>query len=627
MRHQACRDALVVLLIAASNAQADEIIPTSAPPESAESSCQAGLADGRNFSSILILQNQRFYQPEWLVPGAGGLNKRYGCGHKPGFKLPSADLDVLLRRPKRCAVVGSSALLLTSAMGAEIDGHDAIFRINDAPSGGPYGSHVGNRTDVRMGNILIHNRPRCPPSRGGLGKRNGLGGRQAGQAADLNRATRMNAHRSKSSRSRQVAGRRLAATGGPSCREEGTLYVTNVMANKPTPRHHNESHHVLSEGFLSWAPREVGQERGFPSSGVLTTLIASRVCGSVDLYGFDFFSCPNGKRHYYRETDGSVSKPCADESWLNHQWLLEELYIVKHYHTRCHACTFPRAFSSLEEHARTVSLLKTYEATGGPKQRSRSFEQMTSKLNAMNTKLTALQTKVDARAREAASVGELRAMMKKMIRATATAAATAAVRATLSASNESALDQTVRKAAAAAVDAATPDVTAAPASSREADDIGLSSLPPGSIMPSSVATQRGRGGSAGGRGSTRAHAGHAGLAAFEEMKARKAALGARPATLAARSSLQARRRTEGKRRDTKGQGGGGRMEKEVPSSRRSRGSDGGPRNVSSSAGGLDARPLNWRHLSRLFGKHDETLRSAKNAVLSLQALALRRLVR
>ena len=47
-----------------------------------------------------------------------------------------------------CAVVGSSGGLSGSGQGARIDAHDAIYRFNSAPTGGPYLADVGNRTSV-----------------------------------------------------------------------------------------------------------------------------------------------------------------------------------------------------------------------------------------------------------------------------------------------------------------------------------------------------------------------------------------------------------------------------------------------------------------------------------------------
>ena len=49
----------------------------------------------------------------------------------------------------RCAVVGSSHRLLQEHRGMDIDGHDVIIRMNDAPTRG-FERHVGSRTEVRL---------------------------------------------------------------------------------------------------------------------------------------------------------------------------------------------------------------------------------------------------------------------------------------------------------------------------------------------------------------------------------------------------------------------------------------------------------------------------------------------
>lgn len=62
-------------------------------------------------------------------------------------------LKTMTGRPQRpvhgsCAVVGSSGGLTGSGQGARIDSHDAVYRFNTAPVGGPYLADVGNRTSV-----------------------------------------------------------------------------------------------------------------------------------------------------------------------------------------------------------------------------------------------------------------------------------------------------------------------------------------------------------------------------------------------------------------------------------------------------------------------------------------------
>ncbi|KAK3266387.1 hypothetical protein CYMTET_24993 [Cymbomonas tetramitiformis] len=53
----------------------------------------------------------------------------------------------------RCAVVGSSGDLLHSKFGAEIDGHDMVMRINEAPTG-KYSEDVGSKTTFRVLNNM-----------------------------------------------------------------------------------------------------------------------------------------------------------------------------------------------------------------------------------------------------------------------------------------------------------------------------------------------------------------------------------------------------------------------------------------------------------------------------------------
>ncbi|CAH1238972.1 ST6GALNAC1 [Branchiostoma lanceolatum] len=47
----------------------------------------------------------------------------------------------------RCAVVGAGGSLNGSALGKEIDGHDYIFRLNRALTGGKWSNDIGNKTD------------------------------------------------------------------------------------------------------------------------------------------------------------------------------------------------------------------------------------------------------------------------------------------------------------------------------------------------------------------------------------------------------------------------------------------------------------------------------------------------
>ena len=54
------------------------------------------------------------------------------------------------RRFSTCAVVGSSGTLLQQSLGAEIDAHDAVLRVNAAPLPPKLRAHTGSRTTWRV---------------------------------------------------------------------------------------------------------------------------------------------------------------------------------------------------------------------------------------------------------------------------------------------------------------------------------------------------------------------------------------------------------------------------------------------------------------------------------------------
>lgn len=88
--------------------------------------------------------------------------------HAPpfGYKFQTFDIERLrlfqanatqpaVQRFGSCAVVGNSGTLLHRRLGAEIDAHDAVLRVNHAPlahakEGEPYVPHAGKRTTWRV---------------------------------------------------------------------------------------------------------------------------------------------------------------------------------------------------------------------------------------------------------------------------------------------------------------------------------------------------------------------------------------------------------------------------------------------------------------------------------------------
>lgn len=58
-------------------------------------------------------------------------------------------------RDPTCAVVSSSGRLALHKHGEEIDAHDAVIRMNNAPAGGEFKEHVGERTTLRVSNFEV----------------------------------------------------------------------------------------------------------------------------------------------------------------------------------------------------------------------------------------------------------------------------------------------------------------------------------------------------------------------------------------------------------------------------------------------------------------------------------------
>eukprot|EP00951_Prasinocladus_malaysianus_P007575 scaffold54436_cov35-Prasinocladus_malaysianus.AAC.1 len=64
----------------------------------------------------------------------------------------------------RCALVGSSGILSKYRLGKDIDLHDAIWRLDNAPVDG-FQEHVGSHTTIRVVSDAAHVEARMRPSR------------------------------------------------------------------------------------------------------------------------------------------------------------------------------------------------------------------------------------------------------------------------------------------------------------------------------------------------------------------------------------------------------------------------------------------------------------------------------
>jgi len=100
--------------------------------------------------------------PQWVAqhlmkPWTGPICRQRGDAEEPKTKdgrslLPALDIRERLgvgRKPRSCAVVSNSGMLIDRGLGSFIDSHDLIFRFNFAPTKG-YEKDVGSKTHVRF---------------------------------------------------------------------------------------------------------------------------------------------------------------------------------------------------------------------------------------------------------------------------------------------------------------------------------------------------------------------------------------------------------------------------------------------------------------------------------------------
>ena len=79
--------------------------------------------------------------------GGGGRTLTYRVSSAIRRNLPSSEPSPQLRS---CAVVGNSGTLLRKTLGSEIDSHDLVLRINNAPLSRKYEAHVGRKTHLSI---------------------------------------------------------------------------------------------------------------------------------------------------------------------------------------------------------------------------------------------------------------------------------------------------------------------------------------------------------------------------------------------------------------------------------------------------------------------------------------------
>ncbi|XP_028332315.1 alpha-N-acetylgalactosaminide alpha-2,6-sialyltransferase 1-like [Gouania willdenowi] len=141
----------------------DDVYNQDAPPRQGNCSQSLRNSKDKNFTKVflpnirLFLHKDNFNMSEWNR--LSHFNNPFGfMGFKYEEVIPSVKLIPKPKEPLlvpksgadgcvRCAVVGTAGILNGSRMGAEIDAHDYVFRMNGAITKN-YEEDVGNRTSV-----------------------------------------------------------------------------------------------------------------------------------------------------------------------------------------------------------------------------------------------------------------------------------------------------------------------------------------------------------------------------------------------------------------------------------------------------------------------------------------------
>eukprot|EP00238_Polyblepharides_amylifera_P009835 CAMPEP_0196583566 /NCGR_PEP_ID=MMETSP1081-20130531/43905_1 /TAXON_ID=36882 /ORGANISM="Pyramimonas amylifera, Strain CCMP720" /LENGTH=544 /DNA_ID=CAMNT_0041904497 /DNA_START=125 /DNA_END=1759 /DNA_ORIENTATION=- len=129
------------------------------------------------FNEPITMNLQTVYSSQAMAHGRSGLWSVDNSGERASLgSVPPVLPEVLPREdalgphyPRggawhSCAVVGTSGLLLHYNLGAEIDQHTAVFRMNEAPIKG-FETHVGRRTTIRLVEDQYHALARSQPSK------------------------------------------------------------------------------------------------------------------------------------------------------------------------------------------------------------------------------------------------------------------------------------------------------------------------------------------------------------------------------------------------------------------------------------------------------------------------------
>mmetsp|Transcript_48064 Transcript_48064/g.120407 ORF Transcript_48064/g.120407 Transcript_48064/m.120407 type:complete len:407 (-) Transcript_48064:202-1422(-) len=207
------------------------------------------------------------------------------------YKFPARMVRRLPRRPPRlryasCAVVGNSGELLQGALGAEIDAHDMVIRMNAAPTKG-FEQHVGNKTTFgfvnhahfkRLATMAAHRVPAQMEGKGSL---------------VLFESTIYQAY--------FHIYEELTARFPP--KELAMVIVSPDFTSVSYELWRRMCDIVIQETKTEYVHKK-------PSSGWFATVFSAQVCDQVDLYGFEAYHFTRGskkrttKYHYFDEASG-----------------------------------------------------------------------------------------------------------------------------------------------------------------------------------------------------------------------------------------------------------------------------------------------------------------------------------
>ena len=126
-----------------------------------DESDDVGFGPGGDSSDELQQQQQQQQHVKIETAGAGleeALRSKPPGTRGLTFRITKHLYDALPPRDpswryKTCAVVGNGGALLTSRHGKDIDAHDAVLRMNNAPVGGRFTDYVGSKTTFNMINF------------------------------------------------------------------------------------------------------------------------------------------------------------------------------------------------------------------------------------------------------------------------------------------------------------------------------------------------------------------------------------------------------------------------------------------------------------------------------------------